>query len=756
MSNLNVSQFCRPLRWAAFTTALSLVVFASFSGYARGDAPELAPAPESQSPDSNSDYVPKFEMDIQPILTARGCNSGPCHGKSRGQNGFELSLFGFDNDMDFDSLVKSGRGRRMNVAVPTESLLLTKATGREPHGGGIRLNTTDSDYDTIVAWIRGGMRRVTPQDPTLTKIEFQPDPASLAPNQNFNLNVLATYSDGTVKDVTQISSFQSSDPGIVKVDRGTLTAGEHVGETTIMARFMGHIATWSTAVLKDRVIPPTLFEELPVRNPIDEHVFAKLQSLDVLPSQPVDDVRFLRRLYIDAIGRLPTPEEVQEYMADPAPDRRERWIDRALEQPEYADLWANKWADLLRPNPYRVGIKATYSLDLWLRESFRKNIPHDQFARELLTAQGSTWRNGATVFFRDRREPDEITSVISQLFLGVRLECAKCHQHPFEVYGQSDFYGLAAFFSKIGRKGVGLSPPISGGEEIFFVKPNGEVRHPLTNQSLAPKPLRGDAVEVPAGEDPRIALADWLVDPQNPYFAKAAANRIWGEVMGLGIVDPIDDFRATNPPSNPQLLDYIATFYAENGYDTKKLLKEIFSSYVYGLSSIPNESNVLDYRNFARHYRRRMRAEVLSDAVSDATGVPAGFNGVPYGTRATQLWTFRINSEFLDAFSRPDANQDPPCERIADTTMSQSLHLMNSAQMQQRLTSDEGNCAKWAQESSPEQILHSIYLRIYSRPPAPTEVEALLAELQRQPDQRRWVEDVVWSMLNSPEFSFVD
>lgn len=702
------------------------------------------------------EYIPKFEMDIQPILTARGCNSGPCHGKSRGQNGFELSLFGFDNDMDYDSVIKNARGRRINVAVPSESLLLTKAIGREPHGGGIRLANTDEDYATIIAWIRGGMRRVTADDPTLTKIEIQPDPSNLSPKQDFDLKVIATYSDGNSKDVTRVSAFQSSDPGIVKVAQGKLTAGEHTGEATIMARFMGNIATWSTAVLKDRTIPESVFDELPRSNKIDEHVFAKLKSLDVLPSEAVDDTRFLRRLYVDAIGRLPRPAEVHEYLADTQPDRKIRWIDRVLDQPEYADFWANKWADLLRPNPYRVGIKATYSLDLWLRESFRKNLPHDEFVRELLTAQGSSWKNGATVFFRDRREPDEITSVVSQLFLGVRLECAKCHQHPFEVYGQSDFYGLAAYFSRIGRKGVGLSPPISGGEEIVFVRANGEVRHPLTKQTLAPKPLQGDPQDVAAGDDPRVALADWLVNPENPYFAKAAANRVWGEVMGMGIVDPIDDFRATNPPSNPELLDYLANYYAETGFDTKKLLKEIFSSEVYGLSSIPNESNVLDYRNFARHYRRRMRAEVLADAVSDVTGVPSGFSGVPIGTRATQLWTYRVQSEFLDAFSRPDANQDPPCERISDTTMSQSLHLMNSNQMQQRLTAEDGNCAKWAKESSPEQALKDIYVRIYSRLPEQHEIDALLDELKRQPDQRRWVEDVVWSMINSPEFSFID
>lgn len=706
--------------------------------------------------DPNSEYTPKFELDIQPILTARGCNSGPCHGKSRGQNGFSLSLFGFDSNMDFDALVKNARGRRVSIAAPSESLLLTKATGREPHGGGIRLRDDDTDYATLVQWIKTGLQRTSSSDPTLVGIRFEPEPRNLSTNQDAEVQVIATYSDGTVRNVTGVSSFQSSDPGIVSVKSGSLRSGPYAGEATIMARYMGRIATWSTAVLKSKSIPATEFESIPRNNWIDDRVIDKLQSVDVMPSKLASDTVFLRRLFLDAIGRLPTPDEVAEFLAENGMTKRDRWIDRVLEQPEYADFWANKWADLLRPNPYRVGIKATYSLDHWLRQSFRKNLPHDQFVRELLTAQGSTWRNGATTFFRDRREPDEITTVVSQLFLGVRLECAKCHQHPFEVYGQSDFYGLASYFAKIGHKGVGLSPPISGGEEIFFAKDKGEVKHPLTQQALVPKPLNGPSPVIADGTDPRIALVDWLFAPENPYFAKAAVNRLWAEVMGLGIVDPVDDFRATNPPSNVALLNQLAEHFRSVGFDNKQMLKTIFRSRTYQLSSLPNSSNAHDSRNFSRHHRRRMRAEVMSDALSDATGVPTTFSGVPYGTRAVQLWTYRVDSELLDAFSRPDANQDPPCERTTDTTMSQSLHLMNSSQIQARLTAEDSNCARWAKESSSEVVLRKIYFQIYSRPPSDDEIATLLSEQKNQPDRRRWVEDIVWAMINSPEFTFID
>ncbi|XZE18357.1 DUF1549 and DUF1553 domain-containing protein [Pirellulaceae bacterium SH449] len=722
-----------------------------FPGYETAFANE----PNDNEPNNS---LPKFELDIQPILTARGCNSGPCHGKSRGQNGFALSLFGFDSDMDFDSLVKNARGRRISLSNPHESLLLKKATGEEPHGGGIRLQPDDDDYKTLSRWIETGLHRTSSEDPVLVGLKMQPDPRQLSPKESIQVGVIATYSDGTQRDVTQVTAFQSSDAGIISPKQpGLLVAGEYVGEASIMARYMGHIATWNSAVVASRLHKPEDYKQLPQNNWIDDLVYQKLEQLDFWPSDLCDDNTFLRRLFLDSIGRLPRPDEVESFMEDRSPDKRERWIEYALNQPEYGNFWANKWADLLRPNPYRVGIKATYALDVWLREVFRANLPHDQFVRDLLTAQGSTWRNGATTFFRDRREPEEITSVVSQLFLGVRLECAKCHQHPFEVYGQSDFYGIASYFSRIGHKGVGLSPPISGSEEIFFAKTSGNVKHPITQQAVAPKPLREEGIAIDKETDPREVFADWLLKPENPYFARAGANRLWAEVMGIGIVDAVDDFRATNPPSNAPLLDRLAEHFVQSGFDNKALLKTIFSSRIYQLASMPNDSNKLDYRNFSRHYRKRMRAEVLADALSEVTGIPTSFDGVPAGTSALELWTFRVPSELLDAFSRPDANQDPPCERLADTTMSQSLHLMNSNQIQSRLTSDEGLCAKWAaKDAEPRELVREIYLRIYSRLPSPDEYRQVSSVIESATNKRHAVEDIVWSMINSPEFSFID
>lgn len=700
-----------------------------------------------------------FELDVQPILTSKGCNSGPCHGKSRGQNGFALSLLGFDADMDFRSIVTDGRGRRVSPASPEESLLLQKAMGALPHGGGVRLEPGSHEYEIFRTWIQRGFPRSAAEDPTLTSVTMGPDPRSLSPGESLQLQVLAHYSDGSNRDVTAVSAYQSNEPAIVRVTNdGKVHAGMLPGEATIMARFMGHITTWSSAIPRPHPIASDVYAALPRNNFIDEAVIARWKQLNIVPSQPASDAQFFRRVTLDLIGRLPTEEETQAFLKSAAPDKRAQWVDALLERPEYADYWANQWADLLRPNPYRVGIKAVMSLDGWIRESFRENKPYDQMVRELLTARGSTWKNGAVTVFRDRREPEEFVTLASQLFLGVRLECAKCHQHPFEVYGQKDFYSLAAFFSRVGFKGTGLSPPISGGEEAIVVKAKGGVRHPLTGKELPPTPLRGVPVEISEGQDPREVFVDWLVSPEHPTFAHVAANRVWASLFGVGIVDPVDDFRATNPPSNPRLLDELAAYYRSQGFDTKKLLRAMVLSHVYALSSEPNATNTGDNRNYSRHYRQRLRAEVLADAISDVTKVPQEFRGMPIGTRAVQLWTFRTESELLDAFGRPDANQDPPCERQVESTVVQALHLMNAPGISAKITSDQSWCRSLASSDlNPEALIEKLYLSVFSRYPTDEETRALAAEFAKPgQDRRTLIEDVLWSMLNSPEFTYKD
>ncbi len=699
-----------------------------------------------------------FETDILPILTSAGCNAGACHGKARGQNGFALSLLGFDADFDYAAIVKNARGRRVFPAAADNSLLLLKASGQLPHGGGIRLSLESPEYQLVRSWIATGLPRATPEDPILKGIDLSPAEHVLPASSTEQLVVTAHYSDGSARDVTRFTNFDSNESAIVAVAKtGFVRAGALPGEATIMARYMGNIATWNTAIPLPGDVLEETYSQLPRSNLIDGLVWDKLKNLGILPSGPAPETTFLRRVHLDLIGRLPTAAETRAYLADASSDKRSKLIRTLLDRPEYADYWANKWADLLRPNPYRVGIKATFNLDAWLRQAFRENMPYDQFVRQLVTAQGSTWRNGAVTIFRDRRSPDEITTLVSQLFLGTRLECAKCHQHPFEVWGQKDFYSLAAYFARVGYKGAGLSPPISGGEEIVFTAPSGSVTHPLTGEALEPQPLFGTARPTTPEEDPRTVLMDWMLGDGRMAFSRVAVNRVWAEVMGRGLVDPVDDLRATNPPSNPPLLDALATEFERLDYDLKKLLQLITSSYVYGLSSLPNERNVSDNRNYSRHYRQRLRAEPLWDAVADVTESSDTFAAMAPGSRAVELWTNRVDSRFLDAFGRPDANQDPPCERTADTTVVQALHLMNAPAMHQQITSSKGRAARLAATDLPaEKMIEEIYLTVYSRHPSPSELQAAAALYTGDQDRRQTTEDLLWALLNTPEFVFKD
>jgi hypothetical protein len=525
-----------------------------------------------------------------------------------------------------------------------------------------------------------------------------------------------------------------------------------------MARYMGLIAVCNVAIPLPGAVDAAVYRSLPRQNFIDGLVWTKLEALRITPSQPVDDARFLRRAHLDIIGRLPTPQEVRAFLADADPNKRTALIDRLLARPEYADHWANKWADLLRPNAYRVGIKAVLNYDNWIREQFRENRPYDEFVRELVTARGSTWHNGAATLYRDRREPDEITAMVSRLFLGIRLECAKCHHHPFEKWGQDDYYSLAAYFARIARKGRGISPPISGSEEVIRIGTKGDVTHPLTGEVLEPRPLFGQAPAYDATEDRREALAAWMTADDNPFFAQVMANRVWAELMGRGLVDPIDDLRATNPPSNGPLLEALAVDFRDSGYDIKHLIRTITTSYVYALSSEPGERNRADTRNYSRHYRQRLRGEVLYDAVTDITNVYQDFEAMPPKSRANQIWTHRIDSLFLDTFGRPDPNQDPPCERTDDTTVVQTLHLMNAPALHRKVTSDKGRAAGLAAGEMPvDGIVEELYLLVYSRLPDPEEREIgrrLFAE--KDMTRRQAAEDLLWALINTPEFMFED
>ncbi len=697
-----------------------------------------------------------FELDVQPVLTATGCNAGACHGKQRGQNGFQLSLLGFDPDFDYDQITRQARGRRLFPSSPEQSLLLQKATAELPHGGGVRFAIGSAEYNLLLKWIQQGAARAIIDEAQLESVALTQSEFTLTPGESQSLQVIAKYSDGASRDVTAATSYLANEAAVVAVEpSGRMTAGALPGETAVMARYMNHICVANVVIPQSQNLPAEYFAKLPRTNFIDDLIYAKLDKTATEPSAPADDATFMRRVYTDLIGRLPSVAEAKEFLDTQSENKREYLVDRLLQRPEYVDHWANQWADLLRPNPYRVGIKAVLNYDNWIRQQFRENVTYDVFARKLIEAKGSTWENGAATLYRDRREPEEIATLISQLFMGVRLECAKCHHHPFEKWSQRDFYQFAAYFAKVDRKGVGLSPPISGGEEVVFVSTKGSVKHPVTGETLEPQALFGESPTIDEGDDPRAALADWMTSKSNDYFAKVQVNRVWAELMGRGLVDPVDDIRSTNPATNPQLLDALAQHFQANDYDVKSVLKLIVLSNAYSLSSTPTESNVADRLNYSRHYRHRLRAEVLLDAVADITETPNSFDGMWTEARANQVWTHRVNSMFLDTFGRPNENQDPPCERTPDSTVTQALHLMNSPEIDRRIRSDAGRAARLANNKLPAtEVVDELYLSIFSRYPSEAERSYAVGLIDSSGDKRREaIQDLMWAMLNAPEFN---
>lgn len=722
--------------------------------------PEKAEAVQAQRPPLNDAPTPSlsYTHDILPILTKAGCNLGSCHAKASGQAGFRLSIFAFDPRGDYAEVVHDSRGRRVFPARPEDSLILQKATVRVQHEGGQRFEPDSPWARTIADWIRQGMPYEIPHQPALTRIAVEPDEKTHRKNERTPLRVTAHYSDGSTRDVTDLTDYSSSEKAIAAVDEnGIIQTGNESGETVIVARYMGQVAISNVAVPAEKLLPPERYASLPVRNDIDRLVYERLQKLGYLPSDPCTDSEFLRRSTLDTIGLLPTVEETRAFLSDTDPSKYERWIDELLERPEWADHWAVKWGDLIRPNPSRVGVKPVFLLDQWIRQSFRENKPWDRFVRELLTAEGSTHQYGPVALWRDKRDPVDAATFVGQIFLGVRLECAKCHHHPTEQWDITDYYQTAAFFTRLKRKGQGISAPISGEPEHWWFEP-GEagIEHPVTKATLRPRPPAGKEIAIPAEQDPRAALADWMTDPQNPHFAHAIVNRVWSSFMGRGIVDPVDDFRASNPPSNGPLLDWLAHDFVAHGYDLKHLMRTVLRSQVYRLSSLPNETNAGDLRNHSRSYRRRLPAETLLDAVCAVTETEETFSGLPPGSLAKQTWNHKLESQFLDAFGRPNSSAECPCERDAKPSIVQALHLMNSTRLQSLLTSDKGRVARLAaSDLPPEAVIEELYLATFSRLPETVETQAALRAFHLPDTTRRTaIEDILWSLLNSAEFVF--
>lgn len=700
-----------------------------------------------------------FENDVLPILTRAGCMAGACHAKADGQNGFQLSIFSFDPDSDYREIVYDARGRRIFPSSPDQSLLLLKATNQVPHEGEARFEKDSEFYRVLRQWIAEGAPREIPDEPDPTGISLSPATVKMTKGGTAELKVTCHYSDGSTREVTHLCEYTSNDTAFAKVDHhGKITAGTVPGESSVIVRYVDQVAAARLVIPPDELLPPERYSKLPAANEIDKLAYARFQELGLFPSELCSDEDFIRRSTLDVLGRLPTIDETKKFLADQAPGKRDRWVD-FLVSPEnrfaYADYQATKWSDLLRPNTQRVGVKPVYLLDQWIREKFRENTPWDDFVRELLTATGSTHQYGPVAVIRDKREPADMAEFISQIFLGVRLNCAKCHHHPSEKWSQDDYYSMAAFFGSMKRKGQGISPPISGEPEYWWFEPGGTVKHPVSEAVMTPKAPDGpEFPEIPKDNDPRETLAEWIVSPDNPFFAKAMVNRIWADLFGRGLVDPVDDFRESNPPVNEPLLDWIAKDFVANGFDQKKTIATILRSRLYQQSSAPNDANVADNRNFSRSYRRRLPAEVLLDAISGIANRTETFHGLPADARAMHQWNHLLPSDFLDAFGRPDSSAAPPMVREPDGSVVQALHLMNSKELQKKLSGENPWLDSLTKLPS-EEAVNEIYLRVYSRYPNDAERGVSSTHLENAADEKAKqvaLEDVVWSLLNTAEF----
>jgi hypothetical protein len=685
------------------------------------------------------------------LLTRYGCNSGGCHGKASGQNGFKLSLFGFDSQADYEEIVDRARGRRVNVATPEQSLLLLKSIGAVPHGGGTRFSPSSQAYEVLKQWISEGAPPASPTAPRLESIRIEPSERSLQSGEQVNLRVMASYSDNQHRDVTKQAAFASNIDVVASVsDEGVVTAGKESGEATVMARFMGQVAVF-TAILPHGV-PLTHIDNFQSRNYIDELTLEKWKKLGLTPTPVCDDATFIRRVTLDANGRLPTAKEVREFLADQNPNKRSEWIDRLLDSPEYASYFALRWGSILRTSNLAGADQASYAFHNWLKDMLARNRRYDEFVRGIIAASGE-WQDAPAINWYWQSRDDQlhqVTADTAQVFLGQRLQCARCHHHPYERWSQDDYYGLAGFFTRLGRKSFGQPPPYFASASVT----TGE-KNPRTGKVPEPKYLSGEVATFSAEEDPRHGLVDWMAKPENPFFAKSLVNRLWGHFFGRGLVHEVDDMRATNPASNPQLLDALAKDFIDHQFDMKHICRVMLNSNVYQLGSEPTDGNKKDRQNFARYYGRRMIAEVFLDSVDQATGAKTKFNGVASSARAVDLPHENFGSHFLDTFDRPRRVTGCECERSSGATLAQVLTLANSDEIESKVADAQGVIARLVKDQkSHDEIVDELYLGSLSRFPNAEERTKTKYFVDSIENKSEAYQDLLWTLLNSREFMF--
>ena len=696
-----------------------------------------------------------FLRDVAPVLNKAGCTSGPCHGAAKGKNGFKLSLRGYDPQFDYEALLYDLAGRRFNRADPGRSLMLAKPTQQLAHGGGLRFEKDSDYYKTIYNWIAQGVPFGDPAKDTVAAIEVEPKEIAMPkPGETVQVKVLARYRDGQSRDVTKEATIESNVPDVAKVDTQAKVSGERTGEATMLVRYQGKYGTIPVTILNPK--PGFVWKALPQHNYIDTHIDAKLQKLKIQPSGLTDDATFLRRVTLDLTGQLPTPDEVRGFLADTTPTKlkRSKWIDKLIARPSYTDYWTIKWGDLLQSSRKYLGEKGTFAFREWIRDSIATNKPYDKMARELLTSRGSSYEDPAGNYFRATREPKPTMEKTTQVFMGVRLVCAQCHDHPFERWTQNQYFQMSAFFSA-----VGLRPGYEIGEEIVFdQRADYDMKHPKDSRVVAPEFLVASTVPVPIPSDDRRrdALATWLASKQNPFFAKAIANRVFSYFFGRGIIDPVDDIRASNPAVNPALLDALTKDLTDHNFDIQYLMRTIANSRAYQAAITPNEWNDKDTDNFSHAAPRRVGAEALMDAVASAAGARPNFPEVPEDTSATQLPDPHVGKDgFLDLFGRPSRESACECERRVDLSLPQALNLVNGRTISDAVADPKGRVAKLILGGkSDAAIVEEMYLAAFSRLPNKVESERGQKYLSGGARAVR-AQDLLWALLNSKGFLYI-
>ena len=703
----------------------------------------------------------EFVRDIAPILSKTGCNMGACHATQHGQGGFKLSVFGFEPGADREAIVRDRHQRRTNMVAPEQSLFLLKPTMTVPHGGGKRLAPNSVEHQTLVAWLKNGAPVPKKEPATVTGLSVFPKQRVGKQGLSQQLRVEATYADGSVRDVTALALFDSMDESMLDVSDTGFVRTHGKGQAPIMVRFEGQAGIAMFVVPYDDVAKLAGWKN---NNFVDELAATKFRELGIEPSPLCDDATFVRRAFLDATGTLPTIEQTTAFHANTATSKREQLIDellgltgdplRDVHNDNYAAWWTLKWSDLIRNTSNGGGQEqAMWSMHNWMKEAFRTNRTFDSVVRELVTAKGSTYSNGPANYFRIFRNATELTESTAQLFLGVRLECAKCHHHPFEKYGQDDYYAFSAFFARVGTK-RSEEFGLFGNESVVIVKTSGEASNPRTRKRMEPTPLEGEPTDHPL--DRRIALADWLTAKDNGYFAKSTVNRYMSYLLGRGLVEPVDDLRSTNPPTNPDLLDALAKHFAENKFDLKQLIKVIMTSRLYQLDSQPTEKNVLDRRFYSHYHVKRLPAEPLLDAIDQVTGSRTKFKNLPQGTRATELPDAEYPNYFLNTFAKPRRASVCECERSPDENLVQALHTLNGDTLTSKLADKNGRIANLIKEkNSPEDITKELYQAALCRPPSDAELQTSIEYVKESTTPQEGFEDLLWGLMNSKYFLFV-